>query len=720
MIRFPRTMPSHRTAWPCIAALPILCLSLMFTELSAEIPAPPVAKKVPFTHREHGVERPDDFAWLRKKKEPAVKQYVKAENAYTEAVMAPLKPLQDTLYKEMRARMVDEDISVPVRRGKYLFFSKYPAGADYECFYRKENEKAPDELILDENVRAKGKPNYQTGGGSVSLDDRLYAWKENDDGTDIYTLRVLEIATGKLLPDEVGNTANDSPAVWANDNKTLFYTEADDTQRSWRVKRHTLGEPATQDVVVYEEADARFSVDVSPTKSRKYIVIEAATMDTSETWLIPSDQPHAKPEVIVKRRDGIEYDVTHHDTGWYITSNEDGATNGKLWLAPEDKPGRENWKEVWPYDETLSLEGVDSFADYLVVSVRKQGEPGLFIVDPKSHERRWMIAPEKGAALEAEYTPDYHATAYRVSYESFLTPYTVADMDLKTGAFTVLKRKEVPSGFDPTKYQTVFTEATAKDGTKIPIWMALPKDHPKDGSGGLLLDGYGAYGMASDPSFDTDIFSLLDRGVGFAIAQIRGGGEFGRTWYEAGKLQRKVTTFTDYIACAEHLIKEGYTSPAQLCGYGGSAGGLVVGYAVNERPDLFRAFIADVPFVDALNTMLDASIPLTTGEYDEWGNPEADEEVFKRMRTYAPYENVKPQAYPSILVLAGWNDPRVPYWEPAKWVAKMRSLKTDKNLLLLKTNFDAGHGGTSGRYGFLKDIAFEYAYLLKELGRAGK
>jgi len=691
----------------------------------------PVAEKRPHPLSIHGVEWSDDYFWLRERENPAVRTYLEAENAYLAAELAPLKPLRDTLVAEMKARIIEEDISVPYRKGPWLYYSREVAGKDYPLLCRKpwHGDKAEELLeaaapgteviVLDLNDRAGGNEAYSFGGGAVSPDTRLYAWKENLDGTDRYTIRFKILETGELLPDEVTGAVFDASPVWAADNQTLYYTEADETDRSWRVRCHRLGTSAEEDSVVYEEPDARFQVEIEATKSQKFLLITSASKDTAETSILPLTGAVAAPQVFLPRRDGLRYSLADCAGHWFIVTNE-GAVNGRIFRTAIDRIARESWEEVLPGNEKIAYEGIDAFATRVILGARRDGAPGFFILDPDTSTTKWISAPGEGGSLGSEATPEYGSTTQRFSYETLLRPHTVAEVDLASGETRVLKQKAMPPGYDPDKYLIERTFATASDGTRLPIWLLLPREHPRDGSGGLLLDGYGAYGMASDPWFDSDVFSLLDRGVGFAIAQVRGGGEYGRPWYEAGKMENKATTFTDFIACAEHLIAEKYTSTPQLCGTGASAGGLLAGAVLNRRPDLFGAYIANVPFVDVLNTMLDATLPLTTSEYDEWGNPEAVREVFDRIRSYSPYDNVTAQPYPAILVLAGWNDNRVSYWEPAKWVARMRALNTGSAPLLLSTAFETGHGGASGRYSGLEEVALQYAFVLQALGRADR
>lgn len=691
----------------------ILAFLVVVASLAGQEPAPK-AERRPFVHREHGEPRPDDYSWMKHRDDPAVRKYLAAENAYTSSYFKPLKPLYSTLLKELRARVVDEDVSVPVKRGGYLYYDKYVAGSEYETLCRKTVADGGEEIMLDFNQRAKGHPVFVGGEASVSPDDRLLAWKENHDGTDVYSMYFREIATGKLLPDVIPGTAFSMGPVWANDNRTVFYTTPDEVQRSWRVVRHVLGTAAGEDVVVYEETDRMFDVRILPSKDRKFLLIECNSTNTTETRVLSLDRPAEGATVLIPRQSGIRHNLAHREGKWYSVSNLKG-TNGSLLVASDTEGGVAKWEELWPYDERQALQWGEAYATHLVVGARNEGVPGVFLVDVATMEKRWVTAPVEGASFDTHDTPEYHTPVQRVAYTSYLTPYTVADLDLKTGTVKVLKQKKVPSGFDASKYVVEKVEATAVDGVKLPVWLVRRKDLPLGGTAGLVLDGYGSYGSCSDPWFDASGLSLLDRGVTLATAQVRGGGEFGRTWYESGRVLKKEVTFTDYIACARRLVELKHTSPSGMVGYGASAGGLIMGYILNQAPELFRAVVADVPFVDALNTQFDPTIPLVTGEYEEWGNPE-DRAVFDVMRRYVPYENVIARAFPSLYVTTGWNDPRVACWEPAKWVARIRAVHQGKNPVLLETNFDAGHGGATGRYAQLEDVARRYAFILRELG----
>lgn len=689
---------------------------------------PPLAEKRPHPLSVHGVGWTDDYFWLREREDPAVRAYLDAENAYLESTMAPFKELRATLVAEMKARLIEEDTSVPYRKGGWLYYSREVAGKEHPLICRKpwRSDKPEDLLapaapgeevvLLDLNERAGDDAAYGFGGGAVSPDGRLYAWKENRDGTDRYLLRIRDLESGEILADEITGTVFHEAPVWALDNRTLYYNEGDDTDRSWRVRRHRLGEDPGRDAIVYEEPDERYSVDLDATKSGRFLLIASRSKDTSEISRLSLDGPEAAPQVFLPREEGMRHDFADCGGHWFILTNE-GAVNGRLFRAPLEHPAREAWEEILPGDERIAYDSIEAFASHLVVAARSEGVPGFFILDPDKGTTKWVTSPTEGGWVSTEATPEPTAAAQRFSYETLLKPYTVAEADLVTGEVRILKEKPAPPGFDPARYRVERTFATASDGTKLPVWLLLRADHARDGVGAILLDGYGAYGIANDPWFDSHVFSLVDRGVGYAIAQIRGGGEFGRPWYEAGKLERKPTTFADYIACAEHLVAEGWCAKDRLAGTGASAGGLLAGAVLNERPDLFAAFVANVPFVDVLNTMLDASLPLTTGEYEEWGDPSSSRLVFDRIRAYSPYDNVGSSAYPPILALAGWNDNRVPYWEAAKWIAKLRVFNTGATPPLLHTAFETGHGGASGRYRELDEIALRYAFVLRHIGR---
>lgn len=719
---------------------------------SAQSPAPPVAAAHPHPLSEHGLSWTDDYFWLRSKENPAVRKYLEAENDYLAAQLATpqLKELRATLVGEMKSRINEQDISVPYRRGDWLYYSRSVPKAEHRVLCRRPfvgNDKLQSEaktafdpdnrdeeqVILDLNERAGDSEAFSFGGGEVSVDGMLYTWKENHDGTDRYVIRFKKLdGSDQLLADEVPGAAFSAAPVWALDGRSVFYTEADPTDRSWRVRRHLLGTPPEDDALVFQEDDARFQVSIGATTSRRFLQIGCYSKDTSEVSLLGLDRPDEEPTVVMPRRDGIRYSLADCGDQWFIVSNDGGGTaggeiaiNGRVLRAPLASPGRDHWVEVLPADDKISYEDVDAFASHAVVSGRRDGVPGMFVLDPQADQTegegaaRWVSIPEGDGWFATQATPEYESTTQRVSYGTFLDPTTVADVDLASGEMTILKRKTVPN-YDRSKYRTERILAKAADGAEIPVQLLLPADFPSDGSGAILLSGYGAYGHSNDPYCKTDVFSLLDRGFGYAIAQVRGGGEFGRIWYQAGKLEHKQNSFSDFAACAEHLITNHYTRPDRLCGYGGSAGGLLVGAVINQRPDLFCAFIADVPFVDVLNTMLDPTIPLTTSEYDEWGNPSATRAEFDRIRAYSPYDNVAAQDYPALLALAGWNDNRVPYWEAAKWVAKLRATKTDDRMLVLSTEFEVGHGGASGRYSRLEEVALQYAFLLKATGRVGK
>ncbi len=706
---FPPSSISPELYFPVPFAAPVvLTLLLLLTACrkADETSSPPVAEKIPHVTEVHGVTLTDDYHWLRDRENPKVRAHLEAENRHTASRTASWKPLREKLLAELTARAPEDHDTLPFRKGSWLYYNDRIPGKDFDALRRKPFPDGGSSLILDINERASGKPGYTFGSGTASPDGTLFAWKENTDGTDLFTIRVKNLLTGAILPDEIHNSALGDPIVWSADNRSLYYIESDEIFRPWLVKRHDLG--SATDSIIYTEPDARFRVSITATKSHRFLLMTSVSPDMMETSVLPLDDPTAKPAIFAPRRENFRYALTDHGDRWFMLTN-DRAINGRVIEIPVDSSAPE--KEILPADESISYGSIESFATHLVLGARKNGVPGLFILDPETNSSRWITSPDPGAWFSQEPTPEFRSTTQRVVYETFLEPSTFADVDLATGTITPVHRYPVPPGFDPGKYRILRTEAPAKDGVKIPIWLLLPKAKPT----GILLSAYGSYGDPSDPWFDSNLFSLLDHGVGFAIAQVRGGGDLGRRWYEAGRLATKQTTFDDYIACAEHLIAQGHSPKKGICGYGASVGGLLAGVVINQRPDLFRAFIADVPFVDCLNTMLDPTLPLTITEYAEWGNPTASKADFDTIRAYAPYENIKRRNYPSLLVFAGWNDSRVSYWEPAKWVSKLRAHDTGDNDILLLTNLETGHGGSSGRYTYLEKISLQYAFVIEAL-----
>ncbi len=655
--------------------------------------------------------RVDNYFWLRNRSDPEVIAFLEAENRYTEEVMAPTKPLQENLYQEILGRIQETDVSVPVKRDDYFYYTRTEAGKAYSIQCRKRGSlEAPEEILLDANALAEGQKYFRLGNFAVSPDHRLLAYSTDLEGDETYTIQVKNLVTGELLPDRIANTYY--TLEWANDNRTFFYTVLDETKRPYRAFRHELGvEP---DVLVYQEDDGRFSLGLGKTRSRRFVFIELASPLTSELRYLEAGDPRAEFRVMLPRRQDVEYDASHHGEYFYIRTN-DRAKNFRLMRTEVGDPSSENWHEVIPARADVTIEGVDSFEDHLVIYERERGLETICIRDGMGGFSHYVDFPEPVYTVSAAGNAEYQTNLLRFNYTSLVTPTSVFDYDVRTRQRELKKQYEVRGGYDASQYQSERIFAKAPDGVEVPISLVYRRGFERNGSSPLLLYGYGAYGHSIDPRFSSDRLSLLDRGMIFAIAHIRGGAELGEVWHDQGKLLQKKNTFSDFIAGAEHLISERYTSPDRLAIMGGSAGGLLMGAVLNARPELFHAAIAKVPFVDTLNTMLDPTLPLTMSEYEEWGNPE-EKQYYDYIRSYSPYDNVAPREYPTMLVTGGLNDPRVSYWEPAKWVAKLRELKKDSNVLLLKTNMGSGHFGPSGRYEGIKEVAFDYAFLLKSLG----
>jgi oligopeptidase B len=689
--------------------------------LAAQAPPPPlvapVARITPRVDTTLGDVRVDNYFWIRDdaRKNPDVIAYLNAENRYTESVMKPLEPLVEKLYQEMKGRIKETDLSVPERIGNYYYYSRTEAGKQYPILVRKKGSlSAPEEVMLDENAEAGNRKYFRVGVSEVSPNDRLLAFTVDTTGGERYTLMVKDLTTGKILPDRVPMV--NYSLEWSGDNKTLFYGMGDAANRSYRILRHTLGSTAA-DPVIAEEPDELFGLDLEKTKDRKFILINDGSFSSTEYKYLRADDPMGTFKVIQPKTPDLEYSVEHHGNKFLIVTN-DNAVNFKLVEAPDDNPGRANWKTVVPMRDSVLLGGIDVFKDYLVLYERQKALRTMRVMNFATGQIYDVDFPEPVYTYRGGNNPEYDSNLVRFTYTSLTTPSTVYDFNMADKTRKLLKATEVLGGYDPKLYATERTWARASDGTMVPISLVYKKPLVKDGTRPMLLYAYGSYGNSTDPTFSSNNLSLLDRGFIFAIAHIRGGSEMGRYWYDQGKLLNKKNTFTDFIASAEHLIRERYTSKEKLAIRGGSAGGLLMGAVVNMRPDLFKAVVADVPFVDVINTMMDASIPLTTGEWIQWGDPHKAE-YYGYMKSYSPYDNVEKKAYPNMLVTAGLNDPRVGYWEPAKWVAKLRAMKTDNNLLLLRTNMGAGHGGSSGRYDALRDMAVRYAFILHTLGVDG-
>jgi oligopeptidase B len=636
--------------------------------------------------------------------------YLEAENRYTEEAMVPAKLLQDVLYREILGRIQETDLSVPVKRDDYFYYTRTEEGKAYSIQCRKQVVEGPEEILLDANVLAEGQKYFRLGNFAVSPDHRLLAYSTDLEGDETYTIQVKNLQTGELLPDRIANTYY--TLEWANDNQTFFYTVLDAAKRPFRAYRHELG--VASDTLVYQEDDGRFEITLQKTRSRRFIFIELASPLTSELRYVEADDPRAEFRVLLPRRQNIEYDASHHGEYFFIRTN-DGAKNFRLMRAETGNPSNETWHEIIPARADVTIEGVDSFEDHLVIYERERGLEKICIRDGTGVFSHYIDFPEPVYTVAAAGNAEYKTNVLRFNYTSLVTPTSVFDYNVRTRERELKKQYEVRGGYDASQYQSERIFAKAPDGVGVPISLVYRKGFERHGTSPLLLYGYGAYGHNIDPRFSSDRLSLLDRGIVFAIAHIRGGAEMGEEWHDQGKLLEKKNTFSDFIACVEHLIDLQYTSSGLLAIMGGSAGGLLMGAVLNMRPELFHAAIAKVPFVDTLNTMLDPTLPLTISEYEEWGNPE-DKQYYDYIRSYSPYDNVRPREYPLMLVTAGLNDPRVSYWEPAKWVAKLRVAKKDSNALLLKTNMGSGHFGPSGRYEGIKEIAFDYAFLLMALG----
>lgn len=700
-----------------------ILFTLMTTFLTAALTAadiaPPIAKAVPKTVTLHGDTRVDNYFWLRDRDNQATIQYLDAENRYTEAVMKHTGALQSKLYAEMLGRIKQTDLSVPTKRDDYFYYTRTVEGQQYPIFCRKHGSvQAAEEILLDGNAMAEGKRYFRVGNFSVSPNHRLLAYSIDYEGDEAYAIRVKDLVTGKLLADEIPNTYYS--LEWGNDNATFFYTVLDDAKRPFKIFRHSLG--VKQDTEVYHEADERFTVELAKTLSRAYILINIGSSLTSEVHYVSADRPKDQFHVVLPRVQETEYDVSHHtshDSDSFFIRINDGAKTFRVVEAPVKDPSKANWKEILPARAEVTVEGVTSFKDYLVIEERNRGLNQIRIQKFKngvlSADIHYIDFPEPVYTAAVGGNAEYNTKLLRFGYASLTTPESVFDYNMETRERELKKQQEVLGGYDPSQYQSERIFATAPDGVKVPISLVYKKGLVKNGKAPLLLYGYGAYGISMDPGFSSDRLSLLDRGFVYAIAHIRGGADLGKPWHEDGRMLKKGNTFTDFIACAEFLIDQKFTSPAHLAILGGSAGGLLMGAVTNMRPDLFAVVVAMVPFVDALNTMLDASLPLTVGEYEEWGNPN-EKQSYDYIKSYAPYDNVVPKAYPTILVTAGLNDPRVSYWEPAKWVARLRALKTDDHRLLLKVNMGSGHFGASGRYEHLKETAFNYSFILDSFG----
>ena len=673
---------------------------------------PPVAKIIPKTLEMFGDARVDNYFWLNDRENQSVIEYLKDENTYYQKNTAHTKKLQTALFKEMKARIKEDDESVPYLYNGYYYSTRFKKGQDYPIYSRRKGSlSAKEEIMFDCNELAKGQPFFQMSGLSVSSDNKFATFSIDTIGRRIYTLQIKNLITGEILTDKIENATGNS--TWANDNKTIFYTRQDEkTLRSDTVFKHTLGTNSDQDVLVYFEKDDTFSVSVYKEKSKKYLVIASSSTMTTEYRILLADNPNGKFKVFQKRVRGLEYSISHYGSDFYIMTNKDKAYNFKLMKTPELATAKENWVDVIQHDEDVLLEEIDIFKDFLVVSERSNGLNKIRIM-PWSGKGAYFLPFESETYTAYTSTNvDFDTDILRYSYQSMATPASVIDFNMKTKTKEIKKEQHVLGGkFDKLNYTEERVWAIANDGTQVPMSMVYRKGLKKNGKNPLLLYAYGSYGASMDAYFSSTRLSLLDRGFVYVIAHIRGGEDLGRKWYEDGKLLKKKNTFTDFIDCSKFVIKEGYTSYKHLYAEGGSAGGLLMGAVVNMAPELYHGVIAQVPFVDVVTTMLDETIPLTTGEYDEWGNPNV-KKYYDYMKSYSPYDNVKAQSYPNLYISTGLHDSQVQYWEPAKWVAKLRATKTDTNFLYLDTNMEAGHGGASGRFEALKELAKEFSFLL--------
>jgi oligopeptidase B len=717
---------------------------------------PPAPQRRPVELVSHGDVRIDDWYWLRNHEDPEVIAHLEAENAYTGAVMASTSALQEALFTEMVARIKETDLSVPVRKGPWLYYSRTREGSSYAIHCRRpvppegtpppaadgtgdsEEDSGPFEgevILLDENALAEGHDYFALGHFDISPDHRWLAFSTDTTGGERFTMSFLDLESGKSAPEALSDTSYG--AAWANDNATVFFTRVDEAMRPFQVWRHRVGTDPSEDVLLYEEADDHFYLGVGRTRDDRFVLLVLDSKVTSEVWSLSADEPLGTFAVIEPRCHGIEYAVDHDRgdeaagrVGRFLIVTNHEAEDFRLVEAPDDAPGRDNWREVIPGRPGVRLEGVEAFDGHMAVSEREGGEPGVRIVGYRDGSSEPVTKAEVPSTIWAGANPEYETSTLRYEYTSLATPHSVYERDLSSGEATLLKRQPVLGDFDPSHYATERRWARAEDGTEIPLSLVYRRDRvstpgsPGGSPGGVpcLLYGYGSYEISIDPTFSSLRLSLLDRGFLFAIAHVRGGGEMGRAWYEEGKMAAKPHTFSDFVSCARSLIDEGWTSPDRLVGRGGSAGGLLIGAVANLAPELFRALVAEVPFVDCLTTILDDSLPLTVTEWEEWGNPVESQEIYRVMKSYSPYDNVrsvddagKPVRYPDILATAGLSDPRVGFWEPTKWVAKLRAANPD-NRVLLKTEMGAGHAGPSGRYDAWREEAFVQAFILDALG----
>jgi len=688
----------------------------------------PVAARRPRLATWHGAELVDDYAWLKADNwqdvmrdpavlDPEIRAYLDAENAFSEAQLSDTRLLQEQLFAEMKGRLKEDDSTVPAPDGPFAYYSSYVAGGQYPVIGRTARAGGSQTVLLDGNLEAKGKPYWDLGSSQHSPDHKLLAYSSDDRGSELYTIRIRDLATGRDLTDCIPDTRGGM--VWANDSKTFFYVRLDEHHRPLQVFRHVIGTAVEDDVLVYEEKDIGYYVSLSMTQSSRFIVIDAHTHQTSELYLIDADAPLEPSRIVEPRKFGHEYDIEHHGDRFIITTNSEGAEDFRICVAPLSSPGMASWRELIAHRPGCLILDTIVYRNHLVRLERENGLPRIVVRRFDDGAEHTISFPEEAYALGVSSGYEYDTTSVRFVYSSMTTPTETYDYDMEVRTRTLRKRQEVPSGHNPADYVTQRLYAPAADGETVPVSILYHKDTPLDGTAPLFLYGYGAYGISIPASFSTTRLSLVDRGFIYAIAHIRGGKDKGYRWYTDGKLEKKINTFTDFVAAGEHLAAQGLTRRGRIVANGGSAGGMLMGVVANLAPDLFLGIIADVPFVDVLNTMLDKDLPLTPPEWPEWGNPILSKTDFDTIRAYSPYENVEAKAYPHIFAYGGLTDPRVTYWEPAKWIARLRERCTSDNLILLKINMEAGHGGASGRYEQLKEIAADYAFALKIAGKAG-
>jgi oligopeptidase B len=679
----------------------------------SDFPEPPVAEIVPDTFVNFGKQRIDNYYWLKDKNNPKVIEYLKAENAYTETVMASTKELQESIYNEIVGRIKEDDESYPTFSDGYYYYNRTEKGKQYHTYCRRKGSmNAPEEILFDVNKMAEGKPAFIFMGYSISPDNGKAAYFYNETGSYAeFIMKIKDLSSGQDIGFSVTGATS---AAWANDSQTLFYGTIDKTLRSYQIHRQKIGE--TKSKLIFEEKDPKFSTYVSATKTKQFIFISSESSTTSEERFIPADMPEESFKIFMPRTQDVEYSVYPHKDKFFVRYKDKQHLNGKIYETPlagfEDK---KTWKEFVPHNDSIRIDGIDVQKEFVVLELRKNGLTEIELKPISGGKSKVIAFPEPVYTVSLQGNPEYDSASVRYSYTSLNRPNTLYEYDFVSEQTKKLKEQEIPSGFNPDDYVVERLWATAPDGVKVPMAIVYKKGLKKDGKNPALLYSYGSYGISSDANFSASVYSLIDRGFVFGIAQIRGGSDLGEQWYEDGKLLKKKNTFTDFIACSEKLINDRYTAPDKLAAMGGSAGGLLMGAVANMRPDLYQTIVALVPFVDVINTMLDESLPLTTGEYEEWGNPN-DETYFNYMLTYSPYDNIKPQNYPNMLVTGGLNDSQVLFHEPAKYVAKLRATKTDDNILLLRMNMESGHGGATGRYEGIRDTAFEYAFILNRVG----